>query len=240
MRKRLTPKMIVVAAALVAVAITGGAFAATKATSPKEESQAVINDAANQLGVQPNELSAALKKALSNRIDQAVKDGRITKAQGDAMKARINSGQFPLFGGPHRGFGFRGHGPHFHLHSLDAAASYLGLTEAQLRTKLTSGKTLAQVAKEQNKSVSGLVDALVEAQNQKLDQAVKDGRLTQAQANEIKQGQRERITEFVNNGRLRFKFRDHRGDGPGRAFRFPDGAPPGLGTQAPPELPPTL
>ena len=140
-------KVIVAGVAALAVAVTGGAVAATKADSRKAESQAVVNDAAKQLGVQPSELTAALKKALSNRVDAAVKAGRITKAEGDAMKARINSGDSPLFGGGHRGFGKGGHGPHFKLHGLDAAASYLGLTEAQLRTQLSSGKTLAQVAK---------------------------------------------------------------------------------------------
>ena len=68
-------KVIVAGVAALAVAVTGGAIAATKATSPKAESQAVVNDAAKQLGVQPSELSAALKKALSNRVDAAVKAG---------------------------------------------------------------------------------------------------------------------------------------------------------------------
>jgi hypothetical protein len=207
----LKPKVIVAGVAALAVAVTGGAVAATKANSSKAESQAVVDDAAKQLGVQPSELSAALRKALANRVDAAVKAGRITKAEGDAMKARINSGDFPLFGGPHRAFGKFGHGPHFHLHGLDAASSYLGLTEAQLRTQLNSGKTLAQVATARDKSVDGLVDALVKDANEKIDQAVEDGKLTKAQADEIKQGQRERLADFVNNGRLRFKFRDRGG-----------------------------
>src|SRR5215216_7440607 len=92
-------KIVVTAAAGLAVVGAGGAIAATKLTSPREEKQAVVNDAAKQLGVQPSELTAALKKALSNRVDAAVKAGRITKAEGDAMKARINSSDSPLFGG---------------------------------------------------------------------------------------------------------------------------------------------
>jgi polyhydroxyalkanoate synthesis regulator phasin len=214
---KLKRRLIVGGVAALAVAVTGGAYAATRDTNPRQESQAVVNDAARQLGVQPSELTAALRKALANRVDEAVRDGRLTKAEGDALKARINSGEVPLFGGPHRGFGKFGRGPDFHLHGLEAAASYLGLTQAQLRTQLNSGKTLARVARDRDKSVDGLIDALVEAQNEKLDQAVKDGRLTQAQANEIKQGQRRRIADFVNNGQFRFRFRDRdRGpDGPG-------------------------
>jgi polyhydroxyalkanoate synthesis regulator phasin len=206
MDRKLKRRIIVAGVATLAVAVTGGAVAATRATSPKAESQAVVNDAARQLGVQPSELTAALRKALANRVDEAVDAGRITKAEGDALKARINAGEVPLFGLPHRG-GLRGMGrggPHFHAHKLEAAAGYLGLTQAQLRTQLTSGKTLAQIARDRDKSVDGLIDALVDEAEDQLDQAVEDGRLTQAQANEMKAGLRGRITDFVNNGRLRF------------------------------------
>lgn len=227
MKGMLNRKAIVAGVAVLAVAVTGGAIAATKADSRKAESQAVVNDAAKQLGVQPNELSAALKTALANRVDAAVKAEQITKAEGDAMKARINSGDFPLFGGGHRGGGKHGHGPG---HGLDAAASYLGLTEAQLRTQLSGGKTLAQVATASDKSVDGLIDALVEDGTKKLDQAVKDGKLTKAQADEMKQGQRERVTDFVNNGKPRFKFRDGNRDG---RFSHPE---PGL-QEGPASLP---
>src|SRR5918999_739366 len=205
---KLKRKLVVGAVAVGAIAVTGAAVAATRDTNPRQESQAVVNDAARQLGVQPTELTAALRKALANRVDAAVAAGRITRAEGNALKARINSGEMPLFGGPHRGFGKFGRGPHMHLHSLTAAAEYLGLTQAQLRTQLNAGRTLAQVARNRDKSVDGLIDALVAAQNEKLDQAVEDGRLTQAQADQIKQGQRARITDFVNNGRLRFRLRD--------------------------------
>lgn len=217
MMNKLSRRIVIAVVAVLAVAITGGAIAATQLGSSRQESQAVLDDAAKELGVESGELSAALRNALAKRVDAAVAAGRLTKAEGDALKTRIRSGEVPLFAGPgmHRGFG-RGHGPgmHFHMHKLDAAASYLGLTEAQLRTQLSGGKTLAQVARDRDKSVDGLVDALVKAANVKLEQAVEDGRLTQAQANELKEGQRERISDFVNNGQLRFRFRG----GPGRGL----------------------
>jgi polyhydroxyalkanoate synthesis regulator phasin len=222
MNGQLKRKLLVGGVAVLAVAVTGGAYAATRDTTPQQESQAVVNDAANELGVEPSELTAALRQALANRVDQAVEDGRLTKAEGDALKARINSGDFPLFGGPYRGFKHFGHWPEplIHKDSLDTAASYLGLTEAQLRTQLNNGKTLAQVARDRDKSVDGLIDTLVKAQNESLDEAVEEGKLTQAEANQIKQGQRERIADFVNNGQLRFRF--HGGDrGPGGPHFLP-------------------
>jgi hypothetical protein len=213
-------KIVVTAVAGVAVVGAGGAIAADKLRSPKEESQAVLNDAAQQLGVQPSELSAALKKALSNRVDEAVEDGRLTKAEGDAIKARINAGEFPLFGVPHGpGFGFEDFGPGLHGlpgpdHFLSTAADYLGLTQAQLRTQLNSGKTLAQVANDRNKSVEGLVDKLVADKKARIEEAVEDGRLTRAEADEIEADLRKAITDFVNNGKPELQFRKFPG-GPG-------------------------
>jgi hypothetical protein len=205
-------KIAVGAVALVTVGGAGAAVAATKLGSPQQESQAVVNDAANQLGVTPDRLTTALKTALKNRVDASVKAGHITKAEGDALKARIDENAVPLLG-PGRGrfeHGGRGHHGPGHLHGLDTAAKYLGMTEASLRTALDGGKTLAQVAKDRDRSVDGLVDALVAEKKADIQQHVKEGRLTQAQADEFLSGLKARITDTVN-GRFAPRF--------GRGFR---------------------
>ena len=110
MEKRMQRNVAAGAAALLAVAGGGAAIAATQ-DSPKQESQAVLNDAASRLGVKPSELSAALKSALKKRVDATVAAGRITNAQGDELKQRIDSNDFPLFGfGGPRGFERHGDG----------------------------------------------------------------------------------------------------------------------------------
>ena len=196
----LKPKVIAGAVAGLAVAGGGAAIAANQLGSPKQESQAVLNDAAKQLGVEPSALSAALKKALENRVDEAVTAGRLTKAQGDELKQRIESGDVPLFGGP--GFGFHERGALFG--GVDAAASYLGLTDVQLRSQLQSGKSLADVAKAQGKSVDGLVQAIVDAAKKKVEAAVAAGRLTQTQADSILSGLKSHVSDFVNRTPPRF------------------------------------
>lgn len=219
-------KVVLGVVAALAVVGAGGAVAATK-LNPRQESQAVLDDAARELGVQPDELSDALKKALSNRVDDAVEDGRLSKEEGEALKERINSGELPLFGVPGRHHGPFKHGPglgreHGPMHDLSDAASYLGLTEPQLRTQLNQGKTLAQIARDRDKSVDGLIDRLVDAKRDRINAAVEDGRLTRAQADEKLEALRDRITDFVNNGRLQFRFRGGRGpsfDGERPRFR---------------------
>jgi hypothetical protein len=195
-RKR---KLVIGAAAVLAVAGGGVAIGATQLGSPSEESQAVVNDAAKQLGVTPTALSNALKQAMMNRVDAAVAAGKLTKAQGDALKTRIQAGSLPLF------FGFRGPGEYRHFGAdIAVAASYLGITEDQLRTDLQSGKTLAQLAKDKGKSVDGLVSALYNAEKKELDQAVSDGRLTKDQEQTILANLKQRITGKVNGTLPRF------------------------------------
>ena len=198
-------KLIVACVATLAVAGGGVAIGATQFSSPSQESQAVVNDAAKRLGVSPAALSNALKQALMSRVDAAVAAGRLTKDQGDALKARIQSGAVPFFG-------FRGFGDHHRGADLQAAADYLGMTTDQLRSELGSGKTLAAIAKEKGKSVDGLVDVLYNAEKKELDAAVADGRLTNDQEQQILAHVRDRITAKVNGTSPRFE--RFRGPGP--------------------------
>ena len=199
-------------AGALAVAGGGAGIAATRDSS-NDDSRAIINDAAKQLGVAPSALSNALKTALKNRIDAAVAAGRLTKEQGDELKARIDAGDIPFR------FGGLQHGPFGHFLELDAAASYLGLTEAQLRGQLEGGKTLAQIAKDRGKSVDGLVDAMTAEVKSHLAHAVAAGRLTRAQAARILSDVEQRITDRVNGKAPTFRGfrgpRDFRGFGDG-------------------------
>src|SRR3989475_12294119 len=102
-------KLVIGVAAVLAVAGGGVAIGATQLGSPSEESQAVVNDAAKQLGVTPTALSNALKQALMNRVDAAVAAGQLTKTQGDGLKTRIQARALALF------FGFRGPGGYRHF-----------------------------------------------------------------------------------------------------------------------------
>lgn len=209
MKKR--TKLAAGAGAALAAAGAGGAVAATQ-LSPSEESTAIVEDAAKQLGVTPAKLDAALRQAFENRIDQALDDGTLTQERADAMKARLEAGQVPLLGAPflrgdgHRGFGHRGSGPgglgpRLGFRNLEAAAGYLGVAEEALREALRDGKTLADVAEDEGKTVDGLVQALVAATTERLDEEVAEGRLTKGQRDGIVAGLEARTRAFVQRAR---------------------------------------
>jgi hypothetical protein len=223
-------KLAAGAGAALAVVGAGGALAADKLT-PAEESKAVVDDAAKQLGVDPAKLNDALKQALENRIDQAVASGRLTKEQAKAMKQRIENDDFPLFPVPGPAFGPRGFG-HHGFRDLDAAAAYLGVDEDALRAQVRDGDTLADIAKAKGKSVDGLVGAIVAATTKRLDAAVSAGRITKAQRDEIVAGLKQRTTEIVNGEFPALRGRG--GPGPAFGFRGPGFGGPGLRALEPP------
>ena len=206
MRPRRLIYLAAAAAAAIAVVVAGSAIAADSSSSPTSFMQSL----AKHLGISTEKLQDAAKAAAIDQIDAALADGKITKEQADAAKERIQSGDAPLLFGPRfrddgPGFGFRhgfglGPGPGFH-HFGDlgeAAANYLGLTEAQLDEQVRAGKSLTQIAKDKGKSTDGLKQALHDAVKQDLGQAVKAGRITQAQADEALERFDQRADDLIN------------------------------------------
>jgi hypothetical protein len=220
--KRLTSRAALVGALVLAVVVvTGSAIAASGGTG--SSGTGFLDSLAKHLGISRDKLDMAAKAAAIDQVNAALAAGAITKAQADELKSRIESGAIPAFGyGLGRGFG---HGPGGHLGfggQLTAAATYLGLTEDELKSRLADGKSLKQIAEAQGKSVDGLKKALTQAMKEKLAQAVKDGRLTQAQADEILSRYTDRLDEMIA-GTFQRGGDGYRGfGGPGRWMHGPD------------------
>jgi hypothetical protein len=225
-------KRIAAIGAAVTLAVAGGGAAYAAATGGQSQRDAIIRDAAQRLNVTPDRLRSALDSAAADQLDQAVKDGRLTRQQADSIKQRIRQDGLPLGPGPGPGFG-RGFGPDGPGHGplrigLYVAARYLGLTPQALRRDLAGGKTLAQVARDQGKSVDGLEQALVGAARARLDRAVSDGRLTSAQRDDILRGLQQHVGDLVNGRLPRPGLRRWRDGGPGvPGPGIPPGPPPG-------------
>jgi hypothetical protein len=213
-----TKKKLAAGAVAVAALAGGGAALAASGVGSSEDEQAIIDAAATKLGVKPEALESALEDALAARIDAAVTAGRLTKEQGAELKERLEEGALPLFGG--RGLGH--HGPGFGFHGpelLDAAASYLDMTEEALRTQIEDGTSLSEVAESKGKSVSGLKTALTNAVKADLADAVKAGKLTDAQRDEALSRFEDRLDDLV--AREGFGPRGDRDHGPASFERSP-------------------
>jgi hypothetical protein len=191
-----------IALVVTAAGLAGGGAAAVaqgRGDDPAAEREAFLEDAAGRLGVEPGELEGALEEAAVARVEDALESGRLTEEQATELKERIRSGQLGL-----PGLGFRGGAPglggpdahgfkHAGLGLLEPAADYLGLEEEALRDRLSDGDSLAEIAEAEGKSVEGLVDALVAAARERLD----DGRLDESEREEMVERIRERVEDLV-------------------------------------------
>ena len=84
---------------------------------------------------------------------------------------------------------------------LEAAATALGMTSDELKTALSGGSSLADVAASKNVAVQKVVDAIVADEKAEIAQAVTDGKLTQAQADALQAKVIEHVTAIVNGER---------------------------------------
>jgi len=143
-------------------------------------------------------LEDAIYADVQAHLDGAVANGRLNGTQEQAMLAQLKAHLDDIVNHAFPGPGMLGQKrPAFGR----AVASYLGLTGAELRTQLRAGKSLAQIATVQGKSVDGLKAAILAAVKTKLDRAVTNDRLTAAQEKTILDRLAAHLDELVNRTR---------------------------------------
>jgi uncharacterized protein (DUF433 family) len=81
---------------------------------------------------------------------------------------------------------------------IEAAADAIGIEPSVLVAAIRDGQTVAEVAEAHGVDPATVVDAIVANANDRLDQAVADGELTQEQADERAADIEEHVTDFVN------------------------------------------
>jgi hypothetical protein len=158
--------------------LKGGKTLAQEATA-KGKTAAALIDA----------IVAAEKTVLDNQNAA----GWITDAQGKAILAHLTEEITQLVNVGPPVPPTRKPGP------LEAAATYLGMTVADLQADLKAGKTLAQEATAKGKTVDGLVSALTAQAKANLDKAVAAGDITAAQEQTLLTNLTQRVTDFVNH-----------------------------------------
>ncbi|HKY52236.1 MAG TPA: hypothetical protein VJP45_13345 [Candidatus Limnocylindria bacterium] len=151
----------------------------------------VLGTAATYIGISEADLRTELAsgKTLAEIAvaNGKTRDGLIAALSAEATKQISTAVDQP--GTSFAGHGRGGPGGPGGLHitrDLAAAAAYIGTPEADVRTQLQAGQTLAQIATAAGKSRDGLIAAMVADGNAKIDAALAAGTLTAAQAAEKK------------------------------------------------------
>jgi len=83
---------------------------------------------------------------------------------------------------------------------LDTLSTVLGMDRDALRQALADGKSVAELAKEQDVPLNDVVEALMSPVSERLQQAVEDGRITQDQADQRLQQMSDRTAKQLENG----------------------------------------
>jgi hypothetical protein len=178
-------KWLMAAAGAVAVVALGAGVVMAQTATGNGTGSTFLDRVAQKLGIDTPKLQKAITDTRNEDVNAAVQNGDLTQKQADALKQRILNS--PGFGG--RGFGgpgamgAKGLGPGLGMGLANApqqVADFLGITTDQLKTELqANGATLAKVAEAHGKSRDQLKTFITDTAKSKLDDAVKNGDLTQ-------------------------------------------------------------
>ena len=150
-------------------------------------------------GVSQQQLQGFLQERMTQRLEQMVKDGRITADRAETMKANMASHVDRMMNGtmPAReGKGPRGGQPGL---AGEKMLTLLKMDADTFRAERQAGKTLAEMATERGASVQQLKDVITAARTERIDQMVKDGRITADRAETMKANMADRIDSMINN-----------------------------------------
>jgi polyhydroxyalkanoate synthesis regulator phasin len=188
-----------VVALIVAFAVLGGglfsavAFAQTP-TPPADQSSpgdVFWTTLADKLGVSVDKAKSAFRDAAKAVVAQAVKNGKLTQAQADKLDQRIDQlsldrPPLPILPPQKRAALRQALRSQATRLMVDTAANGLGLSPQELVGELRDGLALAQIAQQKGVVPDKLRATMLAAANTRVDQAVKNGRLTQDQADALK------------------------------------------------------
>jgi hypothetical protein len=156
---------------------------------------AFISHLSSDLGKSEAQLNAAIQKAIGETLADEVKNNDITQAQADTIKQKLAGAQTPcaLAGNlgkkpaPAPAPGAGATAGAYMQQLISAAASALGITDAQLKADLAGGMTLSQVAAAQKPPVTEAQfrTSLIANLKPLLDTAVTNKKLTAAQEQTI-------------------------------------------------------
>ena len=191
-----------IATVSVIAALGGGAFAlnAVLPAGATSSSLNLVSQTASGAPTDPTPECKGPRAKFKDVLDGLVKDGTITQDQEDKIiqafkdaKPAANAGK------PGKGPAGR-EGPRQIVKGMvETAADAIHIAPADLVAALESGKSVADVAKENNVDPATVVQAIVDAGNAKIDQAVKDGKITQDGADKMKSHLSDAATKFVNH-----------------------------------------
>jgi predicted DNA-binding protein YlxM (UPF0122 family) len=184
--------------------------------SPEEireerESGKSLVEIAEEQGVSEDALIEAIMAAPKEAIEQKVEDGILTQEQADHLLERLEqivqhevNREEPGFPAvrrireiiKHRRFLSLVRG--LKIEATEAVSELLSLSPEEIREERESGKSLVEIAEEQGVSEDALIEAIMAAPKEVIEQKVEDGNLTQERADQIIERLEQRVIWRIN------------------------------------------
>ena len=156
-----------------------------------------LGDTAEANGISADAVVDAITASMTERLNQALADGKITAEEAAEKAAGIPEKATEIVNSiPDRKDKDRGHRKGAFLGEvlLD-----LGLDPADVREGFANGQTLGDTAEANGISADAVVDAITASMTERLNQALADGKITAEEAAEKAAGIPEKATEIVNS-----------------------------------------
>lgn len=166
--------MVAVLGVATVAAVAYAQDATTGSSAVWDFGQKVKEAIAEALGISVDKYEETVTAAQTQVLEEAVSAGVLTEEEADRMQQHLASDGF---GGPRMG-----HGSGKTSLLMTVAAEKLGMTEAELRTELQNGRSIADVAEEKGVDTQVISDAYLEQTQADLDAQVASGSLTQEEA----------------------------------------------------------
>ncbi|MGI8589265.1 MAG: hypothetical protein ACR2M0_16520 [Chloroflexia bacterium] len=157
-----------------------------------------LGEIAQAHNVTADQLKTAILAAFREQLNSAVGTGKLTQAQSDQNYQDFSGKVDGIISG-HGSADSSTDGPNVKGAAFTAVEHLLGISENDLFDQLKAGKSLAQIAQAHNVTVAQLKAAIQPAIRAELDSAVRVGKLTQVQADQIYRDTLSRLDSLINN-----------------------------------------
>lgn len=172
----------------------------------EKESGKSLAEIGAEHNVSRQEIVDLVLKHMNQHLDKGVAEGRLTEDQAKEMKNHAAEKAQEMVDGKHMGFDKK-HGdkngchrePMHNKQDQQELLKLLKIDEPTFKQEIDSGKSLGQIATAHHVSQQDIVNLMVKQMSQHIDKELAEGKLTNEQANEMKQHSAEKVQKMIDH-----------------------------------------
>jgi polyhydroxyalkanoate synthesis regulator phasin len=165
---------------------------------------------AQEKGINQDDLIRKMRDEASKKYDVAVKDGKMKQAQADKLKSGLSEQLKKMMGNVPKN---EPKATSVVNDRIKVAATILGIEQQALIAELRSGRSLRQIAFNLGINEDDLLNKFVDMENRNIEDALKAGKINQTQADNLKNGLKDRLKVFLTRRTITANAKDENQQG---------------------------